>query len=448
MKIRFLGFIPLNRTIGFLPEVVSSFSVDPDQTNNDDPAVVVINTTAPYGTAGNGTWSVASILPVNEMVISMVRKDPNTILAGTNLGHIIEMDNSGVLGDTINASMTPVAYIHDLAVTTDGNILAATETGLYRSTDDGATWVTHLSGKEVRSILLGSDGYMYAGTWSFGVYRSADGGYTWVQKNDNLGSTVVTSMMHRVVGGPQYTVFAGTIGAGVASTVDYANTWMNLAFPYEFVTCMDKTNEGIIFVGTLADGVYRSYDNGNTWTKMSGVPDGPIYAVRIDAENNIFVSSWMFGIYGSADLGDSWAYLGLGGYGISASFPGPDGKLFASSAGKLLVNNSPITSIKKNGNGVPAEFALEQNYPNPFNPSTKIKFSVPAAKSGSASQRVTLSVFDILGREVAVLVNEDKVAGYYEVEFGAQGFSSGIYFCQLKAGKVPVVITKKMLLVK
>lgn len=444
----FLGFIPLNRTIGFLPEVSSSFSVDPDQTNNDDPAVVVINTTAPYGTAGNGVWTVASVLPVNEMVISMARKDANTILAGTNLGHIIEMDNNGVLGDTINSTMTPVAYIHDLKVSATGDILAATETGIFRSTDNGATWISHLSGKEIRAILFGSDGYWYAGSWAFGVYRSTDQGYTWVQKNDNLASTVITSMMHRVVGGPQYTVFAGTIGAGVAATIDYANTWMNLSLPYEFVTCMDKTSEGIIFAGTLADGVYRSYDNGNTWTKMAGLPDGPIYAIRIDGDNNIFVSSWMFGIYGSADLGDSWAYLGLGGYGISASFPGPDGKLFASSAGKLFVNNSPLTSVRKKSSVIPNEYALEQNFPNPFNPSTKIKYSLAGAGF------ITLEVFDILGRSVATLVSEEQSPGIYEVEFNTSvlNVASGVYYYQLRtraqSGENEFVSTKKMLLIK
>ncbi len=99
-------------------------------------------------------------------------------------------------------------------------------------------------------------------------------------------------------------------------------------------------------------------------------------------------------------------------------------------------------------------FKLEQNYPNPFNPRTVISYQLPVSSS------VTLKVYDILGNEVATLVNEYKPAGEYEVEFtavshsgnirnlpaGRQGLTSGIYFYQLKAGSFNQ--TKKMILLK
>jgi hypothetical protein len=83
---------------------------------------------------------------------------------------------------------------------------------------------------------------------------------------------------------------------------------------------------------------------------------------------------------------------------------------------------------------------LEQNYPNPFNPSTTIHFSVPS------SEFVTLKVFDVLGNEVATLVNEEQPAGNYEIEFSPAGLSSGIYFYKLHAGSF--VETKKMILIR
>ncbi len=86
------------------------------------------------------------------------------------------------------------------------------------------------------------------------------------------------------------------------------------------------------------------------------------------------------------------------------------------------------------------KFTLEQNYPNPFNPSTTIKYSIPSAEF------VTLKVYDVLGNEVATLVNEDKPAGGYEVEFSAAELSSGIYFYKLQVGSF--IETKKMLLMK
>ncbi|WP_290660910.1 T9SS type A sorting domain-containing protein [Ignavibacterium sp.] len=93
---------------------------------------------------------------------------------------------------------------------------------------------------------------------------------------------------------------------------------------------------------------------------------------------------------------------------------------------------------------IPTEFALEQNYPNPFNPSTKIRFSIPNV--GTELALSVLKVYDILGNEVATLVNEEKPAGVYEVEFNASQLSSGIYFYKLSAGSFTEI--KKMTVLK
>ncbi|WP_337871666.1 T9SS type A sorting domain-containing protein [Ignavibacterium sp.] len=89
-------------------------------------------------------------------------------------------------------------------------------------------------------------------------------------------------------------------------------------------------------------------------------------------------------------------------------------------------------------------FYLEQNYPNPFNPTTKIKYTIPDVGSGLAL--TVLKVYDILGNEVATLVNDYKPAGSYEVEFNASNLSSGTYFYKLSAGKFTA--TQKLILIK
>jgi hypothetical protein len=99
---------------------------------------------------------------------------------------------------------------------------------------------------------------------------------------------------------------------------------------------------------------------------------------------------------------------------------------------------------------LPSEFNLSQNYPNPFNPSTVISYQLPVIGF------VTLKVYDILGREVATLINEEKPAGEYEVEFNISnlsggisakgGYASGVYFYQLKVGEF--VETRKMVLLR
>ena len=101
-----------------------------------------------------------------------------------------------------------------------------------------------------------------------------------------------------------------------------------------------------------------------------------------------------------------------------------------------------------NETDLPKEFLLSQNYPNPFNPTTKIKYTIPIVETRHASslQMVTLKIYDILGNEVAKLVNEEKPAGEYEVEFDGSNLPSGIYFYQLKAASF--IQTKKMVLLK
>ncbi|MDI6804770.1 MAG: T9SS type A sorting domain-containing protein [Bacteroidota bacterium] len=89
---------------------------------------------------------------------------------------------------------------------------------------------------------------------------------------------------------------------------------------------------------------------------------------------------------------------------------------------------------------IPAEYVLEQNHPNPFNPTTKIKFSIPEAGF------VMLKVYDVLGREVAILVNEYKDAGYYDVTWDGANITSGVFFYKLAAGSFTSV--KKMLLMR
>ena len=101
-------------------------------------------------------------------------------------------------------------------------------------------------------------------------------------------------------------------------------------------------------------------------------------------------------------------------------------------------------------------FELSQNYPNPFNPSTSIVYTVPAgvgsrqyevgSKQYAAGRNIRLAVYDMLGREVAVLVNEAKQPGTYSVRFDGSNLSTGVYFYRLTAGSN--AFSKKMLLIK
>jgi hypothetical protein len=177
----------------------------------------------------------------------------------------------------------------------------------------------------------------------------------------------------------------------------------------------------VTIVHDSAAGQIRAYKNGvlsNTVTRVTNMPLGTGFKV--------------------------------GGYSTSAGLRGTmdEFRLWrrALTAGEVTsmwnsdLGGCGITGITQTNNQIPNIYSLEQNYPNPFNPVTNIKFGIP--QSGN----VKLVVFDILGREVATLVNEFKTSGNYVVDFEASTFSSGVYFYRIESGNFTE--TKKMLLVK
>ena len=128
----------------------------------------------------------------------------------------------------------------------------------------------------------------------------------------------------------------------------------------------------------------------------------------------------------------------------AATFPGYfnftvdmsiDGIIYWSDSTKLV-----LTGVEENITSLPTVYSLEQNFPNPFNPSTTIRYSLPS------SANVKLSVYDLLGREIATLVNEEQSAGWKEVQWNAGRVSSGIYFYKLTTGSF--VEVKKMMVLK
>jgi hypothetical protein len=106
----------------------------------------------------------------------------------------------------------------------------------------------------------------------------------------------------------------------------------------------------------------------------------------------------------------------------------------------MIAYTYSIVGINDFLNSLPTEHTFYQNFPNPFNPATTIRYEIPERSI------VTIKIYDVLGSEMAILVNEEKPAGYYNTEFDASELPSGIYFYRLQAGSF--VETKKMVLMK
>jgi hypothetical protein len=124
--------------------------------------------------------------------------------------------------------------------------------------------------------------------------------------------------------------------------------------------------------------------------------------------------------------------------------------LFCTPRTSVFSNGVVVTpvNVKKISESIPKVFALYQNYPNPFNPSSTIKFDIPSMKSKTVN--VTLKVFDVLGKEVCVILNNKLAPGSYEIQWNASSFASGIYFYKLSAtgGAGDFTDVRKMVLVK
>jgi hypothetical protein len=196
-----------------------------------------------------------------------------------------------------------------------------------------------------------------------------------------------------------------------AYTRDGGATWTvanDMSPKLRFVTNIPGT-ETYIAVGSTGASLI-SKDGGVTWTELTGAPTQHLYGVEASA--NVV-----------------WA---------------------CGNAGTIIKMNI-TTDVNENELNGPKEYELCQNYPNPFNPTTKIKYTIPTSPSvsGRLSQGevlVTLKVYDILGNEVALLVNEEQPAGEYEVEMDGSKLTSGIYFYEFHAGQF--VFQKKMMLIK
>ncbi|MEO8211232.1 MAG: choice-of-anchor D domain-containing protein, partial [bacterium] len=172
---------------------------------------------------------------------------------------------------------------------------------------------------------------------------------------------------------------------------------------------------------------------------VAGTQNSNLYVVNGDSGRILFTYN-----FGTATTNTVEQVAGLKSIdgNVSSEFLGGSrtGKLICFSGGP-----SGIVGITNSSGIVPEKFSLSQNYPNPFNPVTKIKFDLPSIVNGELSI-VSLKIFDVLGKEVATLVNEKLSPGSYEVEFNGSNFSSGIYFYTLNAGNF--IETKRMLLIK
>jgi photosystem II stability/assembly factor-like uncharacterized protein len=336
--------------------------------------------------------------------------------------------------------------------------------GIYKTTDGGNTWtkqnayLTSLNGPGNIYFFDASNG-VAIGDPLLETYITTNGGQTW---------NLVVNMPQALSG--EYTWVGGSVITGHGNSVwfhtthrmfrstDRGYTWAASSYDpqnyfwFPSIAFQDE-NTGIysrMNYNTLAH-IYKKTTNGGvTWDTLSNpILDNlaPSNIIHIPGTTSTYLVAGGFtgsmrGLAVTFDAGETcslWNTLGCAYIGFSSVESG--WTTFSPTWQVYKYIGSPITTVEEEVIDIlPTDYSISQNYPNPFNPSTTFRYSIPQ------TSKVVIKVYDILGKEIASLMNEDKSVGTYELTWNAENLPSGVYFYQLKAGDF--ISTKKMILLK
>ncbi|MBO6576014.1 MAG: T9SS type A sorting domain-containing protein [Rhodothermales bacterium] len=390
------------------------------------------------------------------------------------------------------SGLTKPITINDMVVLANGNVLAGASgsggqqtdvnaTGLFTSADGGSSWSAvaksafdSLAVHTVQAIAQSpADSVIFLSADDGNIFISQDHGASWTFNGRLPGGSSQLPwalLAHPTTAG---TVYAGTPGYGVFVSTDHGagwsvftdNTTLLPADPapgtgggHVFDLEMNPANANQMYAAT-AGGVWRFDDvtsASGSWSRMAAADssftlvDGTTYnaypEVRSIAFNNagttLYMATWGFGVLTTTDFtgSPSPTQIALRGEQVSTVAVAPSGAVFAGTANGVHEVVAASSTEVSPQNDVPEGYTLRQNYPNPFNPTTSITFDLPTQAD------VSLRVFDVLGREVAVLAQGTRAAGSHTVTFEAAGMPSGLYLYRLDAGDQS--LTRTMSLVK
>jgi photosystem II stability/assembly factor-like uncharacterized protein len=376
------------------------------------------------------------------------------------------------------ASLSDMHWLNE----NEGWICSSALGEIYHTTDGGQSFTTQTTQYSTYSIYMLSSTEGYAGGLNGRVYRTTNGGTNWNVLGSiggtllsisfppssttgycsgysgriyRITSTGVSSMTSGVAANLASISFPGSqgwvCGEDVIEHFDGTNWVLDQSAP-------DATYNAICMINNTTgwavgdNGVIIKTTDGVSWSNQSN-PDTSKRTL-LDVFFLNASEGWAVGnggvILHTTNGGTLWT---IEGAGITTNMLRAV-QFTSSTNGYVLGNNKTLfkytllTDLDEQS-GQPKDFKLEQNYPNPFNPSTNIQYAIPQDARGE-TQEVSLKVFDVLGNEIVTLVNEEKLAGNYEVEFDPSTInhhtSSGVYYYQLTSGDF--VQTKKMILLK
>ena len=413
----------------------------------------------------NSTWPNSNKLYSHKNVL---------FLSGNYGEQILRTSDNGTNWTDITSSFKNDIDVNVLDMLSFGNTVFAVTDSLggpndyfiYASIDDGVTWAVKSiidRGPNNGAILsLAADGNnLFAISNKRSIYKSTDGGETWVETVINYtgnfnGTSAIVSF---AASGNTY--LATLEGDGAIISTDAGLNWtLKNSTNNKIIYWVYKVNNDIWGFTTFSafDGIYKYNLSTNEWGN-NYLPGSFYIPISIATNGTQLISSFSGFLtsdtryYSSNNNGTSWSELttdtiGLGNkilspyaLAVNSSYYFAAYWKFANSVVTAGVYRLPLTTTSLTSEkSIPNSYHLSQNYPNPFNPSTTISWQL------AASSFVTLKVHNVLGKEVAALVNEEVQAGMHSVNFDASHLSSGIYFYTLKTNSF--MQTKKMILLR
>ena len=299
---------------------------------------------------------------------------------------------------------------------------------VFRTTNGGTQWTQvvipgnpSFSGVDFVNSSLG-----YASSSSGKIYISTDGGLVWSEQSSNT-----TTFLTDISFADQNNGYAAGFGGTIVYTQDGGKTWSPATTNTTnnlWGVCAVSSTIGYAVGGDgngVNGNVLKTTDGGATWNSTIVDPNSVLTGIYFIDSDVGYVGGTK--IWKTIDGGQNWSMQKDVGETTVLFFTDSSTGYAGDHSGRIFKTTNGGTTEVIQEEGLSTEFQLYQNYPNPFNPETKILFSI----SFGSNSKVSLRVYNLLGQEVATLLNTELSPGIYEVPFNATGLASGVYFYRL-----------------
>jgi photosystem II stability/assembly factor-like uncharacterized protein len=377
-------------------------------------------------TNGGINWSSVPVNGITKELYCIWSFDGDNAVVGEGVvsgnARLFKTTNGGLNWSVIFQTGNNRGFFNGLVFTkTDNGLFGlAIAERIYRSSNNGINWVELNPGSNgvsnAQNSLFIIDDLFYGYGMNNGAARikmTTDNSASWLTQNINISGNYTSTIAYSTDKLKGLSATSTSLPL-ISRTTDGGLTWSNVNVGTGisgvcFIQWIPYTP--IVYILGSNGTIKRSTDNGLTWV-LTPTPPGVTNITHFDFYR--YTTNLIFG------------------YAVSSN-----GNVIKLADSTLII----ITSNQNNNKNIPDKFGLSQNYPNPFNPVTKIDYTVPQ------NSLITIKVFDIIGNEIATLVNENKKTGTYDITFDGSLYSSGVYYYKMNTS-TGFTQTKKMILVK